>query len=225
MYYIKNGLGNKWAWLAVLYAVFGVLTVFGTGNATQVNTIVTSIDSALENFSVISAENTGNFNLVLGIIIAALVIIGSTANPDINFKYDKYFSFTVPGDFEMINSSGDVDYFVSPDNSYIVDYRVMVDIDSKEMKSVFKDLKDNKSSLNICNLTSYKIGDVKAYDYMVLNTTEYFKKKGIDAKYSRFVYFDIPRAKNVYCLFVRTNDSSVDLYSPEINEIIETVGY
>lgn len=73
MYYIKNGLGNKWAWLAVLYAVFGVLTVFGTGNATQVNTIVTSIDSALINFNVIDSNNTQNINMVLGIIIAALV--------------------------------------------------------------------------------------------------------------------------------------------------------
>jgi|GEM_PF-2193657 len=41
MYYIKNGLGSRWQFLAVLYSLFGVLTVFGTGNATQVNTIVT----------------------------------------------------------------------------------------------------------------------------------------------------------------------------------------
>lgn len=34
MYYIKNGLGKKWYWLAALYSLFGVLTVFGTGNAT-----------------------------------------------------------------------------------------------------------------------------------------------------------------------------------------------
>ena len=73
MYYIKNGLSKKWTWLAVLYAIFGILTVFGTGNATQVNTIVTSIDSALENFNILSADKVSNFNLVLGIIIAALV--------------------------------------------------------------------------------------------------------------------------------------------------------
>jgi UDP-N-acetylglucosamine 2-epimerase (non-hydrolysing) len=30
MYYIKNGLGKNWRFLAVLYSVFGVLTVFGT---------------------------------------------------------------------------------------------------------------------------------------------------------------------------------------------------
>ena len=47
MYYIKNGLGKKWQWLAFFYSLFGVLTVFGTGNATQVNTITTAIDTAL----------------------------------------------------------------------------------------------------------------------------------------------------------------------------------
>lgn len=73
MYYIKNGLGKKWTWLAILYASFGVLTVFGTGNATQVNTIITSIDSALMNFNLLSGEHVGKFNLALGIIIAALV--------------------------------------------------------------------------------------------------------------------------------------------------------
>lgn len=73
MYYIKNGLGKNFNWLAVLYAVFGVLTVFGTGNATQVNTIVTSIDSALFSFQVISQSQVGQLNLVIGIVIAALV--------------------------------------------------------------------------------------------------------------------------------------------------------
>ena len=32
MYYIKNGLKKQWHWLAYLFAAFGVLTVFGTGN-------------------------------------------------------------------------------------------------------------------------------------------------------------------------------------------------
>ena len=37
--------------LAYLFSAFGVLTVFGTGNATQVNTITTAINSAMLNFS------------------------------------------------------------------------------------------------------------------------------------------------------------------------------
>ena len=47
MYYIKNGLKKHWHWLAYAFAAFGVLTVFGTGNATQVNTITASINTAL----------------------------------------------------------------------------------------------------------------------------------------------------------------------------------
>lgn len=73
MYYIKNGLSKKWHFLAVLYAIFGVLTVFGTGNATQVNTIVSSVNTALMNFNILKGEPNSNLNLIFGIFIAALV--------------------------------------------------------------------------------------------------------------------------------------------------------
>ena len=75
MYYIKNGLGKKGQILAVLYSAFGVLTVFGTGNATQVNTITTAINSALLNFHVISQSSVGTTNLIIGIIVAILVAL------------------------------------------------------------------------------------------------------------------------------------------------------
>lgn len=74
MYYIKNGLGKNWHFLAYIYAVLGVLTVFGTGNATQVNTITAAIDSALINFG--AAEDVsglGTVNLIIGIVIAVLI--------------------------------------------------------------------------------------------------------------------------------------------------------
>ncbi|MFR8113503.1 alanine/glycine:cation symporter family protein [Faecalibacterium sp.] len=79
MYYIKNGLGSRWQFLAILYSLFGVLTVFGTGNATQVNTIVTAIDSAL------LATGSGlngilpTLNLIVGVVVAmmvAMVLLG-----------------------------------------------------------------------------------------------------------------------------------------------------
>ena len=79
MYYIKNGLGSRWQFLAALYSLFGVLTVFGTGNATQVNTIVTAIDSAL------LATGSGlngilpTLNLIVGVVVAmmvAMVLLG-----------------------------------------------------------------------------------------------------------------------------------------------------
>ena len=73
MYYIKNGLGKKWLWLAYLFAAFGVLTVFGTGNATQVNTITTAINSALLNYHVITEKAVPMSNLIIGIVIAILI--------------------------------------------------------------------------------------------------------------------------------------------------------
>ena len=79
MYYIKNGLGKKWTWMAGLYAILGVLTVFGTGNATQVNTIVAAVDSALLSYNVVNDGQLGSINLFIGIAIAfmvALVLLG-----------------------------------------------------------------------------------------------------------------------------------------------------
>lgn len=73
MYYIKNGLGKNWQWLAVLFSAFGVLTVFGTGNATQANTITTAINSALQNYGLLTPDQTSISNAVIGIVITVLV--------------------------------------------------------------------------------------------------------------------------------------------------------
>ena len=73
MYYIKNGLSKHWQFLAVLYSLFGVLTVFGTGNATQVNTIVAAIDTALLEYGVVGGGALSTLNLVVGIAVAMLV--------------------------------------------------------------------------------------------------------------------------------------------------------
>ena len=79
MYYIKNGLSSKWHFLGYLYAALGVLTVFGTGNATQVNTITASIGTALQNYGLLSQDSVFGINLVIGIMIAimvAMVLLG-----------------------------------------------------------------------------------------------------------------------------------------------------
>ena len=79
MYYIKNGLGKKWMWLAYLYAFFGVCAVFGTGNATQVNTITAAVNTALINYHLLTPDSTAGSNLIIGIficIIVALILIG-----------------------------------------------------------------------------------------------------------------------------------------------------
>lgn len=44
MYYITNGLGKKWKWLAILFSIFGTMTaLFGSGTFTQVNSITESL--------------------------------------------------------------------------------------------------------------------------------------------------------------------------------------
>lgn len=73
MYYIKNGLHKRWHFLAVLYALFGVLTVFGTGNATQANTITTAVNSALLNYHVINEASQKTASLIIGIVLSVIV--------------------------------------------------------------------------------------------------------------------------------------------------------
>ncbi len=79
MYYIKNGLPKCWHWLAYLFAAFGVLTVFGTGNATQVNTITTAINSALTNYGLLKPDQISTSNPIIGIVITimiAMILLG-----------------------------------------------------------------------------------------------------------------------------------------------------
>ena len=73
MYYIQNGLSKRWLFLAYLFATFGTLTVFGTGNATQVNTITAAINVALEGYGIVKPGGHETINLVIGIIVTILV--------------------------------------------------------------------------------------------------------------------------------------------------------
>ncbi|WP_029654184.1 alanine/glycine:cation symporter family protein [Marinobacter daepoensis] len=45
MYYIRNGLGGKWAWLGVLFAVFAAIAAFGIGNTVQANSVADVLES------------------------------------------------------------------------------------------------------------------------------------------------------------------------------------
>ena len=68
MYYIKNGLGSQWGWLAFLFALFGTIAAFGIGNMVQSNSVA---DAMHTNFSV-DKQLTGAVIAVL----AGLVILG-----------------------------------------------------------------------------------------------------------------------------------------------------
>ncbi|MGI6013154.1 MAG: alanine/glycine:cation symporter family protein [Oscillospiraceae bacterium] len=78
MYYITNGLGKDWRWLAALFCIFGALASFGIGNAVQVGNITTSIYTAIEAFNSNPVSRI-TINWVVGIItaiITGLVVIG-----------------------------------------------------------------------------------------------------------------------------------------------------
>ena len=72
MYYIQNGLGKKWKWLASVFAVFGALAAFGIGNMTQVNTICSTVGGAIKNF-----VPDVNLTIVAWIVGALCAVIAS----------------------------------------------------------------------------------------------------------------------------------------------------
>ncbi len=76
MYYIRNGLGEKWQWMAALFCVFGMIAALGTGCMTQINTIATSIGSVVTSFNPSTSRETLEFiYLVVGVCGAFLTIL------------------------------------------------------------------------------------------------------------------------------------------------------
>ena len=72
MFYIKNGLSKGWGWLGILFAVFGALASFGTGNATQVGSIKDSINFTIESFG---GQSSALLNWILGFGFCALILV------------------------------------------------------------------------------------------------------------------------------------------------------
>ena len=75
MYYIRNGMGKSWNWLACVFCVLGALAAFGIGNMTQVNTIASSINTAIDAFG----GNTGAMTVALfgqSVPVSSIIIGG-----------------------------------------------------------------------------------------------------------------------------------------------------
>lgn len=62
MYYIRNGLGSKWAWLGILFAIFASVAAFGIGNTVQANSVADVLEA-----------NFGLPHWVTGLILMVLV--------------------------------------------------------------------------------------------------------------------------------------------------------
>ncbi|MGM9577868.1 MAG: alanine/glycine:cation symporter family protein [Evtepia sp.] len=72
MYYIKNGLGKNWKWLAILFSIFAAFATLGIGNAVQAGNITSSINNVITAFNPDFSGQT-MVNVVGGIVLAALV--------------------------------------------------------------------------------------------------------------------------------------------------------
>ena len=103
MYYIKNGLGPKWKWLAVLFCIFAILASFGIGNMSQANSIMDSIKNAILAFNP-DVTNTAAIEWCVGIFLAVVTAavlfggikrIGAVTEKFIPFMSALYIIFTL----------------------------------------------------------------------------------------------------------------------------------
>lgn len=79
MYYITKGLGKGWKWLASLFAIFGALAAFGIGNMTQINTIASTVNTAVSKFIPTTEAQQTTIAWTVAIIcavICAIVLLG-----------------------------------------------------------------------------------------------------------------------------------------------------
>lgn len=69
MYYIRNGLGPRWAWLGLLFAIFGALAGFGIGNTVQANSVAHALEASF-------GTSTLTTGIVLMVLVGAVLIGG-----------------------------------------------------------------------------------------------------------------------------------------------------
>ena len=79
MYYIKNGLGSKWAWLGTAFALFGSFAGFGIGNTVQANSVADALSS---NFDI----PTWVTGVVLMLLVGAVLVGGIKRIADVAGK-------------------------------------------------------------------------------------------------------------------------------------------
>lgn len=70
MHIIRMGLSSKWHWMAGVYCFFGLVASFGVGNATQINTVIRSIQSACIRYGVEWSKKT---ELLIGAVLALII--------------------------------------------------------------------------------------------------------------------------------------------------------
>lgn len=79
-YYIENGLGPKWKWLAKLFAFFGAVAgVMGIGTITQASSITAAFNNVFDPNGAHVAFSIGDMSYTWATTIAAIVVAGAAA--------------------------------------------------------------------------------------------------------------------------------------------------
>ncbi|BAZ93349.1 Na+/alanine symporter [Thiohalobacter thiocyanaticus] len=88
MYYIKNGLGRNWRWLAFLFALFGTVAAFGIGNTIQANSVAHAVET---NFAVpLWATGLLLAGFTFAVLIGGIRRIGEVAGKLVPFMAAAY---------------------------------------------------------------------------------------------------------------------------------------
>ena len=92
MYYIKNGLGDKWKWLGGAFALFGSLAGFGLANTVQSNAVSQVLETNFNVPTVISGIVMAV--LVGGVLLGGIKRIASVAGKLVPFMAALYMTAT-----------------------------------------------------------------------------------------------------------------------------------
>ncbi|MGB0449672.1 MAG: alanine/glycine:cation symporter family protein [Porticoccaceae bacterium] len=93
MYYIKNGLGKKWKWLGVAFAIFGSLAGFGLANTVQSNAVSQVLEN---NFHVPTLYSGILMSILVGIVLlGGIKRIAEVAGKLVPFMAIVYFVATL----------------------------------------------------------------------------------------------------------------------------------
>lgn len=90
MYYIRNGLGEKWAWLAVCFAIFAGIAGFGIGNTVQANSVAQALNTSFG----VPAWLTG---AVMVVLVGAVLIGGIQRIANVAGKLVPFMAITYVG--------------------------------------------------------------------------------------------------------------------------------
>ncbi len=90
MHIVRQGMGKKWNFLALLYCFFGVTAAFGVGSATQVNALLDGVNGAV---AALGGQESKYINSIIGILLSIFMVYSTFGGMT---RISEIASFLVP---------------------------------------------------------------------------------------------------------------------------------